>query len=133
MCISPLISFIVLLGFYLIDTPNAWFGWFGVLIVGSIYAGVIFPFYYELEDENLLIRFGCVRSRIPYHSIKKVTPTRNPISSPALSLDRLYVDTGNVLSVNISPADKSRFLKYLAEKVNHLVLLDNQLLPRNES
>ena len=83
--------------------------------------------------ESLLIRFGCIRSRIPYNSIKKVVPTRNPISSPALSLDRLRIDTGDTLGTNISPADKSSFLKYLAGQVNHLVLADGRLLSKEES
>ena len=113
--------------------PNAWLGWFGVIIIAAVYTGLLFPFYYEMEEESLLIRFGCIRSRIPYNSIKKVVPTRNPTSSPALSLDRLRIDTGDTLGTNISPADKSSFLKDLAGQVNHLVLADGQLLPKEES
>ena len=103
-----------------------------VLIVGLIYAGLIFPLYYELEDKSLLIRSGRIRSRIPYQRIKKVIPNRSTSSSPALSLDRLYIDTGDDLAVSISPTNKIRFLQALEEKANHLVLSDNQLVPKNE-
>ena len=133
LCISPITSLFVLLKLYLDGDPNAWLGWFGVIIIAAVYTGLLFPFYYEMEEESLLIRFGCIRSRIPYSSIKKVVPTRDPISSPALSLDRLHIDTGDTLGTNISPADKSSFLKDLAGQVNHLVLADGQLLPKEES
>ncbi len=132
LCVSPLISLLTLLGFYLLGISYAWLSWLGVLIVGLIYAGLIFPLYYELEEKTLLIRFGCIRSRIPYQRINKVIPTRSTSSSPALSLDRLYIDTGDNLAVNISPANKIRFLQALEEKANHLVLIDNQLVIKNE-
>ena len=132
LCVSPLISLLTLLGFYLLGISYAWLSWLVVLIVGLIYAGLIFPLYYELEDKNLLIRFGRIRSRIPYQRIKKVIPNRSTSSSPALSLDRLYIDTGDDLAVSISPTNKIRFLQALEEKANHLVLIDNQLVPKNE-
>ncbi|MBP95836.1 hypothetical protein CMK18_07775 [Candidatus Poribacteria bacterium] len=132
LCVSPLISLLTLLGFYLLGISYAWLSWLVVLIVGLIYAGLIFPLYYELEDNNLLIRFGRIRSRIPYQRIKKVIPTRSTSSSPALSLDRLYIDTGDDLAVSISPTNKIRFLQALEEKANHLVLIDNQLVSKNE-
>jgi len=86
LCISPIISLFVLVKLYVGGDPNAWLGWFGILIVGIVYGGLPFPFHYEMEKENLLIRFGCVRGRIPYKRIKQVVPTRSPVSSPALSL-----------------------------------------------
>lgn len=132
LCISPIISLFVLVKLYVGGDPNAWLGWFGILIVGIVYGGLLFPFYYEMEKENLLIRFGCVRGRIPYKSIKQIVPTRSPLSSPALSLDRLHIDAGNTLGLNISPVDKSNVLKYLAEQVDHLVLVDDCLLPKEE-
>ena len=47
LCVSPLISLLTLLGFYLLGISYAWLSWLGVLIVGLIYAGLIFPLYYE--------------------------------------------------------------------------------------
>ena len=132
LCVSPLISLLILLGFYLLGISYAWLSWLVVLIVGLIYAGLIFPLYYELEDKSLLIRSGRIRSRIPYQRIKKVIPNRSTSSSPVLSLDRLYIDTGDDLAVSISPTNKIRFLQALEEKANHLVLSDNQLVPKNE-
>src|SRR5262245_1639082 len=88
-----------------------------VLLLG-IYVGLVFPVRYGLDDTHLLVRFGLCRQRIPLTDISEVRPTHNPLSSPALSLDRLRVRFGQGFfkAVRISPADKSRFLDDLAHR-----------------
>jgi hypothetical protein len=89
----------------------------GVLVLG-IYFGLVFPMRYGLDDTYLLVRFGICRKRIPLVDIAEVHPTRNPLSSPALSLDRLHVQFGQgpFQAVLISPADRNRFLDDLAQR-----------------
>ena len=89
-----------------------------VLLVAAIYFGLVFPMRYGLDDTHLLVRFGMCRQRIPLADISEVNPTHNPLSSPALSLDRLHVQFGKGIfkSVLISPADRDRFLDELAHK-----------------
>lgn len=99
------------------------------VVVLAVYAGLVVPIRYEVADEALVIRFGLVRSRIAYASIRRVVPTRNMLSNPALSLDRLHVDSGNPLGPCISPADKAGFLAALAQKTPHLKLEGDSLLP----
>jgi hypothetical protein len=65
---------------------------------------------YELTPERLLVRCGPFRWTVPLREIRAVTPTRSPLSSPALSLDRLRIDYGRGSSVMISPRDKAGFL-----------------------
>ena len=65
---------------------------------------------YELTPGRLLIRCGPFRWTVPLKEIRAVEPTRNPLSSPALSLDRLRIDYGRGSSVMISPRDQARFL-----------------------
>lgn len=65
---------------------------------------------YTVTDERLEIACGPFRWRIPLAQITSITPTSNPLSSPALSLDRLRVAYGAGKSVLISPADKRRFI-----------------------
>jgi hypothetical protein len=86
-----------------------------LLLVG-IYFGLVFPMTYGVDDSYLLVRHGLVRRRIPLAAITEVRPTHNPLSSPALSLDRLRITYGKGLfkSVMISPADKRGFLTELA-------------------
>jgi hypothetical protein len=110
--------------------PQAWVGLIGSAVIVAIFGGLVFPLYYELEDETLLIRFGMVRSRIRYTEIRRVVPSRSMLSSPALSLDRLHVDAGSSLGPLISPHDKSGFLDALARKTQ-LIREGDSLLPRS--
>ena len=88
-----------------------------VLVVVILF-GLVYPMRYGLDDKHLMVRFGLVRTRIPLADITTVEPTRNPLASPALSLDRLSIVSGPGLTgtVMISPADRERFLNELASK-----------------
>jgi hypothetical protein len=67
---------------------------------------------YRIESADLVIRSAFLRWTIPIHDIQSITPTRSPLSSPALSLDRLEIlhRRGVVL---VSPADKAGFIAAL--------------------
>ncbi len=104
-------------------------GFLPFVFISLIYGGLVIPIRYELGDDAVIIRFGLLRSRVPYASIRAVRPTRNPLSSPALSLDRLHLDAGSALGPNISPADRSGFLDALAQRVPHLRRSGDALLP----
>lgn len=91
-----------------------------LVFIGALYAGLVWPIAYELHDDAIVIRFGLARSRVPYAGLKAVRPTRNPLSSPALSLDRLHLDSGNRFGPNISPADREGFYAALLAKAPHL-------------
>lgn len=71
---------------------------------------------YTVTDERLDITCGPFRWRIPLAQITGITPTSNPLSSPALSLDRLRVSYGPGKSVLISPDDKRRFIDDVEER-----------------
>lgn len=84
--------------------------------VVALYGLLVIPVRYGIDGENLIVRFGVVRQRIKLDAIREVTPTRNPLASPALSLDRLSVRTGEGLTATtmISPRDRDAFLSMLA-------------------
>ena len=88
----------------------------GTLVLAAVYLGLVFPMRYGISDGELVVRHGLVRQRIKLADITAVTPTRSPLSSPALSLDRLRITFGKGFfkSVMISPADKRQFLVELA-------------------
>lgn len=90
----------------------------GTSVLAAVYLGLVFPMRYGITDRELIVRHGLVRQRIQLADITAVTPTRNPLSSPALSLDRLRITfgTGFFKNVMISPADKKQFLVELALK-----------------
>lgn len=66
---------------------------------------------YTLADEDLLVRCGPFRWRVPLAEITSMTPTRNPLSSPALSLERLRIDYGRSRMIMISPTDRDAFIR----------------------
>lgn len=90
----------------------------GWAVIAALYSGLIFPLRYGIGEGELVIRHGLVRQRCKLAQIIEVHPTRSPLSSPALSLDRLLVKKGDGLfdSIMISPDDKQGFLALLAEQ-----------------
>ncbi|MFN0054273.1 MAG: PH domain-containing protein [Planctomycetales bacterium] len=119
MCIPPVTSVGVCVALVRDGVGAEWMWGVGsVLFVAAIYFGLIFPMRYGLDDAYLRIRSGIFRKQIPLVEVSEVYPTRNPLSSPALSLDRLYVKfgAGFFKAVMISPADRDRFLEELATK-----------------
>jgi amino acid transporter len=83
--------------------------------------------YYEINGNTLKVAAGPIRHQIDINNIKSIRPSRNPLASPALSLDRLEVTyskpTGKVdtiyswKTVLISPKEKDLFIQELV-KVN---------------
>jgi len=66
---------------------------------------------YTITEKELRIKSGPVRSKIALPSIIKISKTRNPLSSPALSLDRLEIKYGRFKTALISPQDKEAFVR----------------------
>jgi len=99
---------------FLMGSAKAW-----VLAVLIAAPGSILPVwlvattYYRIGSDHLHISCGPVEMRVPLSEIKSVTPTNNPLSSPALSLDRLRIEYGQGKSVMISPRDKHSFIRDL--------------------
>ena len=69
---------------------------------------------YEIGSDDLAIQCLFSRIRIPLNEIVSVRRTRNPRSSPALSLDRLAIERSKGRSVRISPKRRDHFLTELA-------------------
>ena len=86
-----------------------------LVFVGAIYGGLVFPLRYVLGHGWLEIQNGLCRKRVALAELQSVRPTRNPLSSPALSLDRLEVRWGPGLFqvVLISPTPRDEFLRQL--------------------
>jgi len=87
----------------------------GVWVFYAIILGTLaLPVRYTVAPEQLEIRAGMVRIRIPWERVIAMEPTRNPISSPALSLHRLEVrytkPDGGERAIRISPRDRAAFV-----------------------
>ncbi|MBM4088612.1 MAG: hypothetical protein FJ276_04175 [Planctomycetes bacterium] len=97
--------------------PNIWIG-LGMLAMAAFMVWLLFSVDYTITAKYLLVRAAFFRWRIPLDQIVEVYPTRDPLSSPALSLDRLRINykrpSGKTWWVMISPNEKDRFLEDLA-------------------
>lgn len=83
----------------------------GILLITS----VLIRTHYTVSDGALTIVSGFFRWSIPISDITKVTASHNPVSSPALSLDRLRIDYGSHKYVLVSPKDKDGFLRAIGQ------------------
>ena len=119
LCVPPIAALVVLVSSIVAGRLSEMLVALGVaVLVAGLYSGLIFPMRYGLDRQQLIVRSGVCRQRIPFNSIREVRRTRNPLSSPALSLDRLHVQFGEGFfkAVMISPLDRDGFLEDLRQR-----------------
>lgn len=89
------------------------------LAIGALIAALAYPCTYTLTDEHLTIRAGLLHETLPLHRIRAVAPSSNPLSAPALSLQRikLTLDDGYRL---ISPRERESFMADLEARLRRL-------------
>ena len=110
MAVSLYTSFKIILS----GPPPTW-----VALILPIVLGIALPIWlllttrYTLQAGQLLVRSGPFKWRVPATDITRISPTSNPVSSPALSLDRLRIEYGQGKVLMISPRDKEQFLQEL--------------------
>lgn len=91
--------------------------WIGIVILLPLILLLVHIFLttnYTIESNELVIKSGFLFNRtIDIKAIKKITETNNPISSPAISLDRLEITYGKPGSIIISPKQKTEFIQHI--------------------
>lgn len=88
----------------------------GVAVVGLM-IWLTLATYYVVDRGRLTIVAGPFRWKVLIDEISSVEATRSPLSSPALSLDRLRIRYGKNRRIMVSPADKAAFLKAIGHEV----------------
>jgi uncharacterized membrane protein YdbT with pleckstrin-like domain len=68
---------------------------------------------YTITENTLSIRSGLFKWEIPLKEISTIELTNDPLSSPALSLDRLRIEYGQGKYIMISPVNKVEFIRDL--------------------
>ena len=81
-----------------------------VALIGSMLIGT----HYTVEGNTLRVACGPFRWKVPIDSIQSVEATRSPLSSPALSLDRLRIHYGK-RRIMVSPSDRAGFLRAIGQ------------------
>lgn len=70
--------------------------------------------FYVVTDNELVLRSGPFRRRIPIASVTAIAAARSPVATYALSLDRLDLAcAGRGAHVQISPAEPAAFVAAL--------------------
>lgn len=77
--------------------------------------------YYVITDDELIVRAGPFQRTVRLESIRRFRATHNPLSSPALSLDRMEVTYGSKRML-VSPQDKREFVKAVKRRVPTAVI-----------
>ncbi len=96
--------------------------------VGWLMMDIYAHTYYTVSDGILYIKSGPFRWRIKLSNIEWVRPSRNLLSSPALSLDRLAIkQLSSNIPMLISPQEKEAFLEAIADSDEGLVYQDDQV------
>jgi membrane protein YdbS with pleckstrin-like domain len=96
-----------------------------VALVVALPISLLAGTHYTFDGDALRIRSGPFRWNIPLAEIRGVQPTRNPLSSPALSLDRLRITYGPGRFIMISPENKEGFLRELAKRCPGVTVSDS--------
>lgn len=108
--ISVLFSWII----YTLVIEKKWVGLFIIILTSVFICYTFLSIKYTIEKENLNIKCGFFGSKdIDIKTIRKISETYNPLSSPAGSIDRLEIVYNKFDSILISPKDKKKFLEDL--------------------
>lgn len=93
---------------------GSWVGFVINILVFAFVAHLFTTTYYTINGDDLNIRSGFIYNKtFAIHGITEISETNNPLSSPATSLDRLEIRTGEGGSVMISPKEKDKFLTHI--------------------
>ena len=108
--------------FFLTIKDNS--SWLGLAILLPLVLFIVHLFmntYYTIDGNYLIVKSGFIinktidikQIKIDIKQIKKISETRDPISAPATSLDRLDLAFGTSGHVLISPKLKKEFIEAL--------------------
>ncbi|QMT16680.1 PH domain-containing protein [Planococcus maritimus] len=106
------------------------------VVTTALILWVIFFIRYVFLETHLLVKAGPFRSRIPYHSILKVSPTRDVFTGYRLlaSRDALELINNKTMfgTVKISPEEQTLFIAELKKRCPELKL-DKKFLEQASS
>lgn len=95
-----------------------------IVAVGTLLLAIGLPLWllystsYRVDSKSLRVRSGPFRWTIPLDEIHDVRASRSPLSSPALSLDRIQIRYGRGKSMLLSPRDREKFLAAIGHRID---------------
>lgn len=94
------------------------------VVVAGIILWTSFSIVYVFEERHLLVKGGPFRSRIPYSSILKISPTRDIFTGYRIlsSRDAIEIINNTTMfgTIKISPQEQAAFIAELAKRCPQL-------------
>lgn len=87
-----------------------------LLATAALVLWIMYGTRYLVDQGMLTIYCGPFRKRLRVSEIESVEPTRSPLSSPALSLDRLRITYAGGKKIMVSPEDPDRFRNAIGQE-----------------
>jgi hypothetical protein len=114
-------------------TPSMlWIGAGSLVLYLLLLWGLVLPMLYAIGEDGFRLRAGRMNLHVPFDRLIKAEMSRNPLSSPALSLKRINIEykkpNGRETFVLISPPDRERFLADLVAASNRHRLVDGKVI-----
>lgn len=108
----------------LLISQKAWVGLIVMVIAIVFISSIYLNTSYQLTSgQELVIRCGFFKYTITIVSITKIRFVRNPLSAPALSIDRLEISYKRYDTILISPVDKQDFIQSIL-KINPAIKVE---------
>lgn len=96
--------------------------------ITALIAYLVIATKYVIDGESLFIHGGIIKREIPVQKITGLRKTRNPLSAPALSIDRIEITYQPGMQIMlVSPAEKEFFIETLV-KINGNIVVDENLI-----
>lgn len=97
--------------------------WLLLVSIGALVGWILLQTDYRLTDTMLEVRCAFYRTQVPVDTIQVLRASRNPLSAPALSLDRIDVQhqRGHVL---VSPQDRAGFVAAVRQRAPHVEVVE---------
>jgi len=98
----------------LMINESSWLGLTIIIITAVFILHLFLTTDYTITEDELKIKSGFVyKKTIKIVEIKRITETRDIMSSPANSIDRLEITFNNFDRVLVSPKEKTEFIRLL--------------------
>lgn len=92
---------------------------------------ILYGTHYTFAEDELHIRSGPFKFCVPLAEVTSAEPSRNPLSSPACSLDRLLIRYGH-RRILVSPKRRLEFLETLSRHGSNLVLEGDRVVKKGD-
>lgn len=86
------------------------------IILISFVGAIWFYTRYTIENELLIINFGCIKKTLNIRDIRSIRKTTNPFASPSLSIHKIEISYDKYETIQIAPKDMNIFIDELQKR-----------------